>query len=165
MYALFADAANRPSNAAIERQRNMAKTFEAMTRYLDLVDGDKHYCTELMDAYQSILIDKLGADGCYGVAVRAPEETMHLGAPGAVGIGVKIEDGSIEILCFVATEILEQLDIGTPEIQRKLSHFHHLEWLNTMNIVTGKVTLAFQVRPGPWKSEVIESRSRELGSA
>ncbi|ETS82863.1 hypothetical protein PFICI_04739 [Pestalotiopsis fici W106-1] len=147
MYASFADAADGNHDIKTERHDHMARVFNSMVEFPEYVGGDDRYCTELMRAYAPSLIGKLGADGCYGVGIRASADTERLGATGALGIAVKIEDGSIEILYAAVTEILEQLQIGTSEQRKKLDHFHHLERRNTVNTVTGKVTLAFSVRP------------------
>ncbi|KAH8671222.1 L-asparaginase II [Xylariales sp. PMI_506] len=146
MYAAFAHAADVAGDAAPERTKHMARIFHAMHNYPELVGGEGRYCTELMRNFKGLLVGKLGADGCYGVSIRSSEQTRKLGAAGGLGIAVKIEDGSIEILYAVVSEILEQLQIGTKEMRDKLGCFHHLKRLNTMNVVTGEVTLAFNVR-------------------
>ena len=57
---------------------------------------------------------------------------MYSSPGGTLGIAVKIEDGSIEIVYAVVMEILEQLEIGTAEQRGKLDRFHHLERRNRM---------------------------------
>ncbi|KAJ6171966.1 hypothetical protein N7470_001033 [Penicillium chermesinum] len=57
----------------------------------------------------------LGADGCYGIGVRASRRTEELGAEEGQGIAVKIEDGNIGALYAAVAEILEQLGIGSAE--------------------------------------------------
>lgn len=150
MYARFAQAADALSrgaeNVISERTRNMARIFNAMTTYPENVAGEDRFCTTLMDAFEGTLIGKVGADGCYGVGIRASEQTRRLGADTAVGISVKIEDGSLEILYAVVSEVLEQLNIGTEGMRRKLAPFHHLQRLNTMGVVTGNVSMAFKVQ-------------------
>ncbi|KAF4536458.1 L-asparaginase ii protein [Lasiodiplodia theobromae] len=153
-YAVFAAAADEVAAAGetgdVEvdaRKRHMARIFNAMARHPEQVGGEGRFCTVLMEAFGGALIGKIGADGCYGVGVRASEQTKRLGAEGAIGIAVKIEDGSIEILYAVVAELLEQLQIGTPEMREKLAVFHHLKRLNTAQVVTGKVSLPFKVRP------------------
>ncbi|KAF7518453.1 hypothetical protein G7054_g13451 [Neopestalotiopsis clavispora] len=147
MYASFADAADVNLDITTERHTHMARIFNAMAGYPEYVGGDDRYCTELMRAYTPSLVGKVGADGCYGVGIRASADTARLGATGALGIAVKIEDGSLEILYAAVTEILEQLQIGASDQRKKLDNFHHLERRNTANIVTGKVTMALSVRP------------------
>lgn len=153
-YAKFAAAADEVAAVGeagdVEvdvRKRHMARIFNAMAKHPEQVGGEGRFCTVLMEIFGGALISKLGADGCYGVGVRASEQTRRVGAEGAIGIAVKIEDGSIEILYAVVAELLEQLQIGTPEMREKLAVFHHLKRLNTAQVVTGKVSLPFKVRP------------------
>ncbi|KAJ0124345.1 hypothetical protein J7T55_005683 [Diaporthe amygdali] len=149
MYAKFAGAADTVASeksSAPERTRHMARIFNAMASYPEMVGGEGRFCTLLMETFGRSLIGKLGADGCYGVGIRTSEYIKQLGVDGAIGIAVKIEDGSEEILYAVVTEILEQLNIGKQEMRQKLAAFHHLRRLNTMGIVTGKVSLAFKIR-------------------
>ncbi|RYP51713.1 hypothetical protein DL768_003014 [Monosporascus sp. mg162] len=59
-------------------------------------------------------VDALGRhQPCYGVGIRASEETTRLGTEEAVGISVKIQDGGKEILHAVVIKALTQLQIGT----------------------------------------------------
>lgn len=100
-----------------------------------------------MSAFAGSLIGKVGADGCYGVGVRASDETRKLDADGAIGIAVKIEDGNRNILYSAVVEILEQLDLGNEEMRGKLDKYHAQEIKNTMGIVTGHVAHPFRLRP------------------
>lgn len=147
-----ADAVKAADDAVVvaERTRNMARIFSAMAGHPEQVAGERRFCTLLMEVFGGALIGKIGADGCYGVGVRASEQTRRLGAGGAVGIAVKIEDGSIEILYAVVAELLEQLRIGTLEQRGKLGVFHHLKRMNTAMVVTGNVSLPFKLRA--WES-------------
>ncbi|KAK1472451.1 hypothetical protein CCUS01_05835 [Colletotrichum cuscutae] len=92
------------------------------------------------------LVGKLGADGCYGVAIRDSEETRRLGANSGLGISVKVEDGNEEILYAAVMEILEQLGIGSVESRDALKAFHHIERVNTAGVITGKVSFSFKLR-------------------
>ncbi|KAK7966670.1 uncharacterized protein PG986_000947 [Apiospora aurea] len=135
-----------------ERTRRMARIFHVMSNHPDLVNGEGRFCTSFMQAYGGGLIGKLGADGCYGVGIRASQQTRRISGDGgsegqALGLTVKVEDGSIEILYVAIMEILKQLGIGDPGIWGKLSHFHHVERKNTMNAVMGQVTPVFEVHP------------------
>ena len=51
-----------------------------------------------MREFQGALIRKVGADSCYGIAIRASEQIRKLGAVRVIGIAVKIENGNIRIL-------------------------------------------------------------------
>jgi L-asparaginase II len=99
----------------------------------------------LMNAFGGALVGKLGADGSYGIGVRASSQTAaHTAkagaqsAQGALGIAVKIEDGNVGVLYAVVAEVLAQLDIGTAEQRAKLDSFHTPRMLNTMGVATGR---------------------------
>ncbi|KAI0442918.1 L-asparaginase II protein [Xylaria telfairii] len=148
LFARVADGADAvEQGATAARSRHLARIFNAMWRHPDMVGGKGRFCTALMSQFQGGLIGKLGADGCYGVAIRESDQTGRLGAQGAVGIAVKIEDGNIEILYAAVMEILQQLDIGTSEQQRSLSAFHYPARTNTAGEMTGRVTFDLKVRP------------------
>lgn len=86
-----------------------------------MVGGEKRFCTELMSAYEDLLIGKVGADGCYGVGIRESEYTSKLGVPkGGVGIAVKIESGNMDFVYAAVGEILAQLEIGTEHMRSEL---------------------------------------------
>jgi L-asparaginase II len=148
-FAIFAEAADAVENSAstTQRTRNLARVFDAMTRYPEQVGGTGRFCTVLMQSYKGQLFGKVGADACYGVGVRESEDTRRLGAKGAFGIAAKVEDGNLEILYAVVAEVLEQLGVGTAEQRAKLDGFHYLKRRNTMNVVTGLVKFNFKLLP------------------
>ncbi|KAF7171823.1 hypothetical protein CNMCM5623_004147 [Aspergillus felis] len=148
VYATLAAAADQmeKNTSAPARTRELDRIFRAMTRYPELVGGDGRFCTVLMHAFRGTLIGKLGADGCYGIGIRASEQTAQLGATGAVGISLKIEDGNIGILYCAIMEILEQLGVRPPELCSELADFHRPSIVNTAGIVTGRVIPAFKLR-------------------
>ncbi|MBB5667618.1 L-asparaginase II [Rhizobium leguminosarum] len=138
------DAGEGPSR----RSAALARIFRAMAGHPEMVAGEGRYCTVLMQAFNGALIGKLGADASYAIGVRASDETKRLGADGALGISVKIEDGNLEILYAVVTEILERLGIASPDISSRLAPFHHPQRVNTMGVTTGGVSFPFKLR-GP----------------
>ncbi|KAH0444320.1 l-asparaginase ii [Colletotrichum camelliae] len=149
LYAVLADAADlvaRDSSSVSQRTRHLAKMYEAMWRFPEMVGGEGRFCTELMLTYDGAVVGKLGADGCYGVAVRDSDDTRRLGATSGIGIAVKVEDGNEEILYVAVMEILKQLGIGSEERRQELSVFQDLQRVNTAGVVTGKVSCSFKVR-------------------
>jgi L-asparaginase II len=128
------------------RTVHLAEIYRSMVNHPEMVGGEDRFCTLLIETFEGALIGKLGADGCYGIGIRASSATTALGAEGALGIAVKIEDGSIEIVYAVVMEILEQLEIGTAEQRGKLDRFHHLERRNTIDVVTGSASFEFRLR-------------------
>jgi L-asparaginase II len=151
MYAKFADAGNEERHTAAdcdpsERMDSMARIFNAMTTYPELVAGEGRFCTVLMGAFEGTLFGKLGADGCYGIGIRECGQTKQLGAHGAIGIAVKIEDGNVSILYSAVMEILDQLQIGNEFMRGALDKFHRPEIINTVGAVTGQVSPEFKIR-------------------
>lgn len=143
--AAAADAVDKSDGLSIRTQA-LSRIFHAMSQYPELVGGHGRFCTELMRGFQGALIGKLGADGCYGIAIRASDQTRKLGAVGAIGIAVKIEDGNVGALYSAVAEILERLQIGTLEMRLKLVTFHRPDIVNTAGVVTGGYSHVFELR-------------------
>jgi L-asparaginase II len=148
LYAVLAAAADSTESGVdlSTRTRSLSRIFLSMAKHPELVGGDGRFCTILMQLFCGSLIGKLGADGCYGIGIRASETTKRLGADGAIGISVKIEDGNIDILYSAIVEIFKQLQLGTPDLLQKLANFHCPKTFNTAGIVTGQVSHPFRVR-------------------
>lgn len=149
MYAVLAAASDvkaRDSTSASVRTQGLARIYHAMVQYPEMVAGDGRFCTVFMNAFQGTAVSKLGADACYGIGVRASEQTARLGADGALGISVKIEDGNVKMLYAAVAEILEQLQIGNPKMRQGTADFHRPDILNPSGVVTGHTSHAFSVR-------------------
>ncbi|KAL4992960.1 L-asparaginase II [Aspergillus recurvatus] len=147
--AASADEAEVPGAAPESRTQHLSCIFRAMVQHPELVAGQGRFCTALMKAYRGAVMGKLGADGCYGVSVRASEQTNALGAGGAIGIAVKVEDGNIGILYSAVVEILQQLGIGTTAIWETLEEYHRPKLVNTAGVVTGSLQFGFRVQRAP----------------
>ena len=117
-----------------------------MSGHPEQVAGEGRFCTALMETFEGQLIGKVGADGCYGVGIRESDQTRRLGAEGSIGVGVKVEDGDRTMLYSAVVDILRQLDVGTPDMIRKLASFHCPPRMNTMNAVIGSYTHRFDIR-------------------
>ncbi|KAJ0275313.1 hypothetical protein CBS470a_011364, partial [Colletotrichum nupharicola] len=141
LYAVLADAADlvaRDSSSVSQRTIHLANMYEAMWRFPEMVRGEGRFCRELMLKYDGAVVGKLGADGCYGVAVKDSDDTRWLGANSGIGIAVKVEDGNEEILYVAVMEILKQLSIRSEEKRQALAGFQDLQRVNTAGVVTGK---------------------------
>ncbi|VWB08076.1 asparaginase [Burkholderia pseudomultivorans] len=141
-----ADAAEAGGDALTARVRALARIHRAMTGYPELVAGDGRYCTVLMRAFDGQVVGKLGADACYGLGIRASARTRALGADGALGISVKIEDGNIDVLYMVVSEILERLQIGTAAQRAQLAGFHRPPMRNTQGVEIGRAAFPFELQ-------------------
>ncbi|CAH0016800.1 unnamed protein product [Clonostachys rhizophaga] len=147
IYASFATAAGEAATGNPESTRIelCARIFNAMTKHADQVAGEGRFCTSFMKLFGGQAFGKVGADGCYGIGIRSSASTTRLGAKGTVGIAVKIGDGNLDILYAAVVEILERLQIGTPEMIKQLDEFHHKKLQNSMGVVTGKIAFPFQL--------------------
>jgi L-asparaginase II len=137
--------ASSAASSVAPRTAALARIYRAMTAYPELVGGVDRFCTVLMQAFDGALVGKVGADGSYAFGVRASAQTARLGAAGALGIAVKIEDGNLAMLYAVAAELLVLLDIGTTEQRAKLEGFHAPKRLNTMGVETGRVAFSVEL--------------------
>ena len=148
LYASLADGADTvdAGAATTDRERALARIHHAMTAHPELVAGEGRYCTVLMDAFEGQVVGKLGADACYGIGVRASARTRELGADGALGISVKIEDGNIDVLYMMVSELLERLRIGTDAQRARLAAFHRPRMLNTQGVEIGHATFPFELQ-------------------
>ena len=113
-----------------------------MAAHPEWVAGEGRFCTALMRAFDGALIGKVGADGSYAIGVRASRQTEQLGANGALGIAVKVEDGNIGVLYATVAELLARLDIGSPEQRAQLDAFHKPRMINTMGIEIGHLAFS-----------------------
>ncbi|EPS29355.1 hypothetical protein PDE_04304 [Penicillium oxalicum 114-2] len=153
MFAIFAEAADQVDicndSELSSRTRSLGRIFHAMSSFPELVAGEDRYCTVLMRAFPGILIGKLGADGCYGIGVKSSQwmgpDDQSSPSP-ALGIAVKIEDGNISMLYSAVTEILIYLRVGQPGMREQLAGFYRPQIKNTVGVVTGETTHAFNIR-------------------
>jgi L-asparaginase II len=133
-------------NESAARTVALARIFHAMTTHPEMVAGEGRYCTALMRAFEGRVVGKLGADACYGIGVRASDDTKRLGVDGAIGIAVKVEDGDTDILYMIVSEVLARLEIGTAGQRKQLSSFHRPKMLNTRGVEIGHATFPFELR-------------------
>lgn len=145
-FATAADAVAGGSTDATARQQSMARVFNAMSTYPEMVAGEGRFCTKLMQAFKGRVIGKVGADACYGIGIRECEETRRLGAVGSIGIAAKIEDGNMDILYGAVSELLVRLDISTVDTRSALDEFHSKAIKNTVGVVTGHVSYPFKLQ-------------------
>ncbi|KAL6856378.1 thermolabile L-asparaginase [Trichoderma novae-zelandiae] len=145
IYASFAQASDvvASGDPVTPRVQLMGRIFNAMSQMPELVGGEGRFCTLLMSALGGSVIGKVGADGCYGVGMRESERTKRLGAEGAIGIAVKIEDGNLYMLYAAVAEILVQLKLCGREDMQTLETYHHPKIKNSMGIVTGTARFDF----------------------
>ena len=142
LYMKLARAADGHASADAQRDAALARIYRAMTAHPEMVAGEGRFCTALMSAYKGALVGKLGADASYAIGVRASAQTAKLGARGALGIAVKVEDGNTSILYAIVSQLLTQLGIGGEAEHRALDAFRLRDMRNTVGLKTGRVDVA-----------------------
>ena len=147
LYAKLANAAAEPVESASARNQALARIYRAMTRYPEMVAGEGRFCTALMRSFDGALVGKLGAEASYAIGVRPNGQTARLGAKGALGIAVKVEDGNTTVLYAVVAALLTQLDIGTTAQRAQLESFRAPTMRNTMGVETGRLVLSVALEP------------------
>ena len=145
IYAKLAHASDRsePGNEVAGDEVNLAEIYQAMTNYPELVAGDGRYCTILMRTFNGKVVGKLGADASYGVGVRASGHTHLTEDSDVIGIAVKVADGNVNVAYMLISEILERLQIGTPDQRAGLKTFHRPKILNTKGVEVGSIEFPF----------------------
>ncbi|HZZ10347.1 MAG TPA: asparaginase [Paraburkholderia sp.] len=147
LFARLAHAEDAISARQTDEPRTvaLARIYRAMTTYPELVGGEGRFCTLLMRAFEGALVGKVGAEGSYAIGVRASEQTERLGAQGALGIAVKVENGNLGVLYGVTAELLALLEIGTPTQRAALAAFHTPRMLNTMGVEIGRLAFSLDL--------------------
>ncbi|CAE6852313.1 asparaginase [Paraburkholderia aspalathi] len=138
----FSAGSSSSASSISPRTAALARIYRAMAAHPEWVAGEGRFCTALMRAFDGALIGKVGADGSYAIGVRASRQTKQLGANGALGIAVKVEDGNIGVLYATVAELLARLDIGSPEQRAQLDAFHKPRMINTMGIEIGHMAFS-----------------------
>jgi L-asparaginase II len=147
VYAKLADASAQPADSTSARNAALARIFRAMTSYPELVAGEGRFCTALMRAFDGELVAKVGADASYAIGVRPNEQTQRLGARGALGLAVKVEDGNTAVLYAIVAELLAQLQIGTDAQRAPLEAFRVPAMRNTMGVEIGRLVVSVALEP------------------
>jgi len=148
LYMKLARAADGHVSTDKKRDAALAHIYRAMTSYPELVAGEGRFCTTLMNAFKGALVAKVGADASYAIGVRASAQTAKLGAKGALGIAVKVEDGNSTILYAIVAELLTKLGIGDEAAHRALDGFRLRTMRNTAGLHTGRVEVALPLKAG-----------------
>lgn len=109
------------------------KIFEAMTSEPFMISGSDGFCTNLIMHTNRKLIGKVGAEGVYCVGVKDKN----------IGIAIKIESGSMDVLPPVVLKTLNFMGILTDEENKALLKYIRMENKNDNNLTVGFVETAF----------------------
>ena len=146
LYMKLARAADGQASPGSQSNEALAHISRAMTTHPEMVAGEGRFCTALMQAHRGALVGKVGADASYAIGVRASAQTAKLGAQGALGIAVKVEDGDSSILYAIVSDLLTKLGIGDEETHSALDPFRLQTMRNTVGLKTGRVEVDVALR-------------------
>ena len=140
-YAALAD----PTGAGLpaERATALGTVAEAMAAAPEMVAGPGAFTTRLIEVTGGRVLGKEGAQGVYAVAVRGPV---------ALGMVLKIADGSEAIRAAVVLDLLRQLGSLSAEELGRLESFHRTTLTNWRGTRVGELV------PDVELEEVDESR-------
>jgi L-asparaginase II len=113
-----------------ETARHVRGIVEAMAEHPEMVAGPGRFTTELIRATGGRLIGKEGAEGFYGVAIRGPA---------ALGVAVKVIDGSESCRDGVVLEVLRQAGCLSKAEFEKLGSFYRKDLVNHSGEITGEL--------------------------
>lgn len=113
--------------------------LEAMAASPGMVSGPGRFTTDLIRATGGRLIGKEGAEGFFGVAVRGPV---------ALGVAVKILDGTEACRDGVVIEVLRQAGCLSQAEFEKLAPYYRQELRNHAGTVTGELAPDFELLEG-----------------
>ena len=107
-----------------------------MTGAPRMVAGSGRFTTRLMEVTGGRILGKEGADGFYGVAVRGPV---------ALGLALKIADGSEVCRDGVVVEVLRQLGSLSGEEFQQLEGYHRRPIHNWSGEQVGELAPALEL--------------------
>ncbi len=109
------------------------RVVRAMTRSAEMVAGAGRFTTDFLRVGRGRWIGKEGAEGVYAVGF-APERGGR-----AVGLALKIEDGSARPRDAVTLDLLERLGRLPPEIRRELAPYAEPKVCNAGGVEVGRI--------------------------
>jgi L-asparaginase II len=119
------------------------RVVEAMTGEPRMVAGPGRFTTRLMEATRGRVLGKEGAEGFYGLAVLGPV---------ALGIAVKIADGSERCRDGVVLEVLRQAGSLSREEAAELAELREPPLTNWRGLRVGEVVAELELEEVPWET-------------
>ena len=134
-FAALAAPQQIPAGAGLEHAAALNRLRTAMTTHPENVAGNGHFVTDLMALSNGRIAAKSGAEGLICLAV--PER--------ALGIAIRVLDGSFRTHPDVTLETLKQLDILDAPTREAILARHSPELRNHNGRLVGEIRPAFQL--------------------
>lgn len=130
--------------ANTDKIESLDKIFTSMCNFPFMVSGSNGFCTDLIKAYQGVLIGKIGAEGVYMVAIKVPKSNkLYKEGVESLGIAIKMEDGNMDVLPVVVMEVLKQLCLVDKECYEALKSYITMEIKNDLDKIVGYTSANF----------------------
>lgn len=126
-----------PEGLPAVRASACRRILDAAGRAPALLAGERRFCTALLRQWPGRVFAKNGAEGVYAVAL-APDPARARW-PGALGIAIKIDDGSERGYQPVVVDLLQRLGALPAALPPALAAFHRQPIVNTQQRVVGEV--------------------------
>ena len=134
MALAYANFAN-PEKLNPKFKKAAERIYSAMMKHPEMIAGTEGFCTELIKNTNGKLIGKIGAEGIYCVGIKDKD----------IGIAVKIESGSMDVLPPVVMHVLENLELLDKNELKSLEKFRIMNNINDVNKVVGKMYPVFHL--------------------
>lgn len=140
-YARLADPTGFPE----PRQRAINKIWKAMTGNPEMIAGHGRLDTQVMKAFDGVVLSKGGAEGYQGMAI-APG-AIGPGSP-ALGVAMKISDGDgwSRARGFLGTEILRDLGMIGEDVPPELAEISNPKVRNWRYLEVGELRSLYKWR-------------------
>ncbi|RMG19833.1 MAG: asparaginase, partial [Methanobacteriota archaeon] len=122
-----------PTNDVQKYMEYTQKIVQAMTAHPEMLSGSGGFCSTLTQVGQGRWIGKIGAEGVYAVGIRE----------GGIGIGLKIANGSMEVIPPVIVEIMKRLGVLSSSDLHALKSFVNPVIKDDRGRPVGKMEVAF----------------------
>lgn len=132
-----------PSALELRRRDARRRVTAAMVRYPYLVGGSERFDTALIAAGGGKWFCKGGALGYFGAGIFPRE-----GGRPALGIALKIEDGSHPASCQTAVEVMIQLGLLNDQQRQRLASWRHIVAKNPLGEPVGLSRSEFEMISG-----------------
>jgi L-asparaginase II len=119
----------------VRDESGISRLMACACQYPEMVAGENRICTDLIRTTRGRVFGKIGGEAVYGISLFER----------GLGIGIKIEDGSLRGLTPTVVEVLRALGVLTNAEISHLKTYHYPRVINYRKEVVGKVRPIFDI--------------------
>ena len=124
--------ANMFQMLAAGREPELARIFDAMCSYPEMIGGTGHFDTSFIKCLNGRGVTKVGGESIRGIALKTKNH-------GAIGIAIKILDGNFRAMPVAVMQLLEHLELLDRDELKGLDSFRTKILKNHNNIEIGRI--------------------------